>query len=351
MLDLHLRRHLATFDLDVALHLDAEVLALFGPSGSGKSMTLKMIAGIERADTGAIASNGRVLFDSGAGINLSPQQRRVGYVPQHYALFPHLDARENIAFPLRKGQGWTAARASARAGELLELLGLSAFAEVRPRQLSGGQQQRVAIARALAGDPEILLLDEPFSALDAPTREELRAGFRQIQRRLNIPVLLVTHDLEEAATLAPRMAVIIDGQIQQVDQTRAVLDRPVNRRVAELVRSRNLVPATVRGGGLDSSLGRLAVDPGALADGTPVTMVIRPEAIRISGEGPVSLQGVVFEVIDHGTRVALHVRVNDTPLEVSLFPGASPLAGLRVGDQVVLSMSPEAIHLILGNGR
>lgn len=350
MLELQLRRRLATFELDVALSLGSEVLALFGPSGSGKSMTMKMIAGIEHPDQGFIESAGRVLFDASAGVNLPPQQRRVGYVPQHYALFPHLSAIENIAFPLRKGQRWPADRAAARANELLEMFGLAPFADVRPNRLSGGQQQRVAIARALAGDPEILLLDEPFSALDVPTREELRAGFRQVQRRLNIPVLLVTHDLEEAATLAPRMAVIVDGRIQQIDQTRTVLDRPATRSVAELVRSRNMIAATVRrdgnAGWLDSPLGRLAVDPGDLVDGAPVTAVIRPESIHLAGDDAIALQGTVVEIIDHGTRFAVHVRVNDTPLELTVSPGARELAGLRVGEDVSLAISPDAVHVI-----
>lgn len=359
MLDICIQRRLSTIDLDVDLSVGAEVLALFGMSGSGKSMTLKVIAGIEPADQGHIRSGKRLLYDSAARVNLPSQQRHVGYVPQHYALFPHMTALENITFPLRKGSGWSAPDAHARASELLDSFGLSAQAQAMPGKLSGGQQQRVSIARALAGDPEVLLLDEPFAALDAPTREELREEFRQMQRRLSIPVVLVTHDLEEAATLATRMAVIVDGHIQQVGDTRAVLDFPANRQVAVLVRSRNILRGRVRhdpdGIRVDTPVGALQVSGQTVfQDGAAVDAVIRPEAIRIvrsdSDRARVQhdtiFEGTTVDIIDHGTRVVVHVEVRDTRIEVSVSPTAARRLNLSTGSPIELAIRAEDVHLM-----
>lgn len=354
MLEVAIARRLATIDLDVAFDLEAEVLALFGHSGSGKSMTLKMIAGIETPDRGTIRSRDRLLFGSETGVNLQPQRRRVGYVPQHYALFPHMTVLDNIAFPLRKGMGWTAQRADERARELLETFGIAAFSEERPRRLSGGQQQRVALARALAGEPEILLLDEPFAALDAPTREDLRHEFRLIQQRLDIPVLFVTHDLEEAATLSNRMAVIIDGRIQQLDGTRTILDRPVNRQVAELVRARNIIPGTVRNGAIETFIGPVASLATGFPDGSGVDLVIRPEAIQIVRtdddmnrlRNDDLFEGTITDIIDHGTRIVTMVAIQGTVLEVNLSPTASRRLDLQRERSVHLLLAPEDIHVM-----
>ena len=196
MLDVSIYRELDGFTLDVAFATDAPMSALVGPSGSGKTLTLRAVAGVFRPDAGRIVLDGEPLFDSDQGIDLPPQARRVGYVPHQYALFPHLDVQENVGFGLR---GVTADERRRRVGDLLELVGLEGLERRRTSQLSGGQQQRVALARALIVRPRILLLDEPFSALDSGIREPLRASLLELQRALGFRALLVTHDPADAA--------------------------------------------------------------------------------------------------------------------------------------------------------
>jgi len=202
MLDVRVVKRLSGFALDVAFGSDAAVTALLGPSGSGKSMTLRAVAGAIRPDDGRIVVDGEVLFDAARGIDLKPQARRVGYVPQQYALFPHLNVVGNVGFGLQDRRGPDARR---RIAELLELVGLTGLERRRPHQLSGGQQQRVALARALVVRPRILLLDEPFAALDATLREPLRASLLELQATLVFRVLLVTHDPADAALAGQRL--------------------------------------------------------------------------------------------------------------------------------------------------
>ena len=209
MLEVAVVKRFAGFTLDVAFRSDAALTALLGPSGSGKSMTLRAVAGALRPDAGRIAVDGDVLFDAARGVNLEPQARRVGYVPQQYALFPHLDVVGNVGFGLRDRRGPDARR---RIAELLELVGLTGLERRRPHQLSGGQQQRVALARALILRPRILLLDEPFAALDATLREPLRASLLALQRALGFRALLVTHDPADAA-LAGRRFLFEHGRV------------------------------------------------------------------------------------------------------------------------------------------
>jgi len=332
MLRVDIRKRLATIDLDMRFELAGDVLVLFGASGSGKSMTLKMIAGIEQPDSGVIQANDLLLFDRTAGIGLPPQTRRIGYVPQNYTLFPHLTAHANIAMPLRKGRGWPSARADARAREMLALVGLETRGAARPHELSGGQQQRVALARALAIEPEVLLLDEPFAALDAPIRAELRAEFRDIQHAMRIPTIFVTHDLEEAVAISHQMAVVVEGSVRQIGPARSILDHPADVRVAELVQSRNLIPGHIArtGEGADAvvrtALGDLPLLASPLADGTAVIAVIRPEAIQIAREDwqendlLLTGTGVLTASVDHGTRVVVVINVSGLSLEASLSP-------------------------------
>jgi ABC-type sulfate/molybdate transport systems ATPase subunit len=183
------------------------VTALLGPSGAGKSLTLRAIAGLLRPDGGRVAVGGRVLFDAACGIDLPARERRVGYVFQQYGLFPHLTVAENVGYGL---YARTRAERRARVGEVLDLVGLAAFAGRRPRELSGGQQQRVALARALAPEPAVLLLDEPLSALDVPLRRRLGDELRALHERTRTPMVLVTHDPDEAARVADAV-VHVDG--------------------------------------------------------------------------------------------------------------------------------------------
>jgi molybdate transport system ATP-binding protein len=195
-LEVRVLERFADFVLDVDFVAEAPLTALLGPSGSGKTLTVRAIAGALRPDAGRVTLDGQVLFDSSLPIDLPPQARRVGYVPQQYALFPHLDVVGNVGFGLADRASPEGRR---RVAELLELVGLTGLERHRPSQLSGGQQQRVALARALIVRPQLLLLDEPFSALDADVRGEVRSGLLDLQRALGFRTLLVTHDPEDAA--------------------------------------------------------------------------------------------------------------------------------------------------------
>lgn len=219
-LDLDLRKTLRsgqrTFELNVRVRSTSQRIVLLGPSGSGKSQTLKAIAGLMRPDAGHVRLNGVTLFDAAAGVNLKPQQRNVAYLFQNYALFPHLNVRQNIAFGLKRG--WLNPRASehhAAVETWLDLLQLRAIADQLPGELSGGQQQRVALARALVARPTALLLDEPFAALDADLRKVMRAQLDAVQRRLQVPMILITHDPADADIFGDEVLHLRDGHLVQ----------------------------------------------------------------------------------------------------------------------------------------
>jgi molybdate transport system ATP-binding protein len=217
---LHIRKQLRAgdrvFELDIGFSSDSDRIVLFGPSGAGKSLTLKAIAGLMTPDTGKISLNQRSLFDAEQGINVPVQQRNVAYLFQDYALFPHLTVAQNIAFGLRRGcfnlrrpgnhpavQRW------------LQAFGLSATASSYPAQISGGQRQRVALARALVSQPDILLLDEPFSALDLSLRERMRQELSELQQQLHVPMLIITHDPADVEALGDAVFEVRDGSIRQ----------------------------------------------------------------------------------------------------------------------------------------
>ena len=203
-----------SFALDVRFATDAPFVALYGPSGSGKTLTLQAIAGLLKPQRGHVRIDGRSLFDSSAGVDLPPPERRVGYLFQHYALFPHLSVRENIAFGLTS---WRQRRLSEHQQQhidsLLDRFDLRAMADSRPDTLSGGQQQRVALARALACEPQMLLLDEPFASLNAMLRDSLRAELAEVRRQWGIPALMITHDLDDVLALADVAFVYETGRI------------------------------------------------------------------------------------------------------------------------------------------
>lgn len=217
LFDLHIEKTLAAggrrFTLSARLAADAPRLALFGPSGSGKSLTLRALAGLLTPDAGRIAVAGRTLFDAAARIDLPARERRVGFVFQHHALFPHLTLRQNVAFGLKRLLRPLRPEEARRVDETLESFGLAELAGCRPRDLSGGQRQRTALARALVTGPDLLLLDEPFSALDAPLRVRLRAELAAVLDRCQVPAVLVTHDPEEAAGFAQTVALFRQGRV------------------------------------------------------------------------------------------------------------------------------------------
>ncbi|MBS1117423.1 MAG: putative transporter ATP-binding protein, partial [candidate division NC10 bacterium] len=241
-LELKIRLELNGFALDVAWTAGGGVSVLFGPSGAGKTLTLQCLAGLVRPDAGRIVVDGRVLFDSAAGIHVPPQERRLGYVFQGYALFPHLTVRSNVAFGLRRRP---AAERDRRTAEVVERLGLRGLEDRYPRELSGGQRQRVALARALATEPALVLLDEPLSALDLPLRRALRDELQAILADWKMPAVLVTHDFAEAYQLGDRVVIYEAGRIRQAAPRGDLVWQPASESVARILGFRNLLRGTV----------------------------------------------------------------------------------------------------------
>ncbi|RKS06528.1 iron(III) transport system ATP-binding protein [Nocardiopsis sp. Huas11] len=270
-------------DLEVS---DSSFGALLGPSGCGKTTLLRLVAGFERPDGGTIAVGGRRLAD-GNGVHVRPERRGIGIVPQEGALFPHLSVARNVAFGL--GRRWrerTGARSTrgARTAEVLELVGLSGYGRRMPHELSGGQQQRVALARALAPEPELILLDEPFNALDPTLRADLRAEVRDVLRTAGVTGLLVTHDPGEALSTADHVALMRDGEIVQQGTPRHVYEYPRDAGLAGYLGETVVLPGELRAGRVQCALGTLAHDGEWSAPGNegPGTVVLRPERVEFA---------------------------------------------------------------------
>jgi molybdate transport system ATP-binding protein len=244
MLRIDIDTQVGDFRLQPQFEAANELVVLFGPSGCGKSLTLQAVAGLLTPERGRIELPGGALaFDSRARVNVPPQERNAGYLVQELALFPHMSVSQNIEFALA---GWPAPRRRERVAHLIDMFGLGGLDRRRPREISGGQQQRVALARALAAEPALLLLDEPFSALEAAIRERLRRELAGLRRRLELTALFVTHDLAEAYSLADRIVIYDDGRVLQQGSRDDVFRRPASRRVAELTDVRNIVPGAIR---------------------------------------------------------------------------------------------------------
>ncbi|NJD68038.1 MAG: ABC transporter ATP-binding protein [candidate division NC10 bacterium] len=250
-------------------------LALLGPSGCGKTTTLRLIAGFEAPDGGWIEIGGRTVAQD--GLFLPPEQRGVGMVFQSYALFPHLTVLENVAFGLRQ---WSGERQQNRIAEALDLVGLSKLDGRYPHELSGGQQQRVALARALAPSPQVVLLDEPFSNLDADMRAQMREDVRSILRQAGTTAIFVTHDQEEAFVIADQVGVLNHGRLEQLDRPEAIYHTPASRFVARFVGSADFIPGLVQGERITTELGVLPNQRG-LAGGQAVEVMIRPDDIDL----------------------------------------------------------------------
>jgi molybdate transport system ATP-binding protein len=231
-LEIDIRLRLGSFDLRSTFRTGGGITALFGPSGSGKTLTLRCIAGLARPDGGTIVLDGRVLFDAANRTDVSTRDRSVGYVFQQYALFPHLSVERNIAYGLT---GRPPAERAARVEDLLRIVGLPGIGDRKPSELSGGQQQRVAIARALAPEPKLLLLDEPFAAVDQRARRRLRAEFLDVHARVGTPMLLVTHDIEEVRQLADSLVLLNEGRVLRTGPTTELLTPPFDIEVADLL--------------------------------------------------------------------------------------------------------------------
>jgi molybdate transport system ATP-binding protein len=324
-LEVAIRKSLPGFTLDVEWSAGDGVAALFGPSGAGKTLTLQCMAGLVRPDAGRIVVDGQVLFDSVAGIDVRPQRRRVGYVFQGYALFPHLTVRGNVGFGLRDR-----AERRRREDEVMARLGIEAFAERFPRELSGGQRQRVALGRALATDPALLLLDEPLSALDLPLRQALRDELRSVLTDWGIAAVLVTHDLTEAYRLGDRIVVYEEGRVIQAAPRAELLWQPSSRSVARIMGIRNLVQGVTLKATPDRIQFRWrgqvleAVNSPTRsylpAPDSPLAFYIRPEYVRlirkdrdrVDGAHHMNLMsGTVVREVDLGTSWTLFLRLDE----------------------------------------
>ncbi|RDV52628.1 ABC transporter ATP-binding protein [Streptomyces sp. IB2014 011-12] len=276
-----------------------ELLALLGPSGCGKTTALRVLAGFEQPDSGEVLVDGK-------DITPVPANRRdAGMVFQSYSLFPHLNARDNVAFGPRM-KGVATAERHATAGELLELVGLPAHGDRYPHQMSGGQQQRVALARALALRPRVLLLDEPLSALDAKVRLTLREEIRRLQLALGITTIFVTHDQEEALSMADRVAVLNAGRLEQCAPPAELYERPATPFVAEFVGTMNRVPGQLTGDGSVAVAGAtLPVDGDVPAGRGPVDVLIRPESIGVTADADGTATVVSAAFLGSVTRILL----------------------------------------------
>jgi molybdopterin-binding protein len=330
------------FDVGLALDVGRETVALVGPSGAGKTTVLRAIAGLIRPARGRVEC-GETWFDSAARVDRRPEERSVGLLFQDYALFPHLSVERNVAFGGR-----------ARAGELLERFGIRHLARARPRELSGGERQRVALARALAREPQALLLDEPTAALDAHTRAGVRAELGELLRELGLPALLVTHDFEDAAALADRVGVLVEGELRQVAPPADLVASPADGFVASLAGG-TLVDGLARVAG---NLTEVLLDAGGTVYSTdqasgPVSVLVYPWEVSLGLHAVADdsalnhVHGPVVSLAPVGNRV--RVRVGGLTAEVTA--ASAERLGLAVGRPVVASFKATATRLLPRSSR
>ncbi len=341
-------------DLSLKIY-ENEFVTLLGPSGCGKTTTLRMIGGFEKPDQGQIIINGQIFND------LPPYARPINTVFQKYALFPHLNVFDNVAFGLKnrnrkyllkffnidlslsnKDQSLLIQKGIEKAvEESLALVKLTGLENRRITQMSGGQQQRVALARALINKPQILLLDEPLAALDLKLRQNMQYELKEMQRKLGITFIFVTHDQEEAMTMSDRIVVMKDGLIQQLDTPKQIYNEPVNRYVANFIGESNLIDGLYKKDKLVSFLGvDFECGPYPFKAGTPVDVVIRPEDFDVVTLEKAKLTGIVTSAIFKGVHNELDVLVGDYKLMVNTYET------YNVGDTIGLSIDPYEIHLM-----
>ena len=322
---------------------EGEFLVLVGPSGCGKSTTLRLCAGLESATSGSVSISDRDVTAEPAS------ERDVAMVFQNYALYPHMTARKNMTFGLDSAAGFSGEEATERVEEAAEILDIADLMDRKPSALSGGEQQRVAIGRALVRDPEVFLMDEPLSNLDAKLRVQMRAELAELHAELQTTTVYVTHDQVEAMTLGDRVAVMNDGRIEQVAPPQDLYDAPDTRFVAEFIGSpgMNTVDATLRqrGNGSEVVWGDntvpLAVSPRSLGleSGDRVVFGIRPEDLSADTDGDVRMEVTVTEPL--GSTLLVRGTVGDTEMEVSIQPRSS----VEVGNLISLAVDPDRLHL------
>ncbi|GGL92853.1 ABC transporter ATP-binding protein [Streptomyces fumigatiscleroticus] len=313
-----------------------EVMALLGPSGSGKTTALRAVAGFVRPASGRVFLGDRDVTD------LPPHRRGIGMVVQSYALFPHMRVQDNVAFGL-KARRVAKAEIGPRVAEALEMTGMAGYARRYPRELSGGQQQRVAIARALAIRPDVLLLDEPLSALDARLRSGMLAELARLHRELpEVSILYVTHDQVEALTLADRIAVMDQARLKDCGTPQELYRTPRTEFTASFVGNANLLPVTVGDGGVSFAGGMLKVDTGGAAPGARATLCVRPHLVGL-GSGPNQLTGTVAEIQWRGSTHRLYVDVDGHRIMADLRELKEPPVH---GRPVTLHFAPEDATLL-----
>jgi putative spermidine/putrescine transport system ATP-binding protein len=312
-----------------------ELLTILGPSGSGKTTLLKVVAGFETPDGGSVTVGGEEITA------LPPARREIGMVFQNYALFPHLTVQGNVSFPLEM-RNVARAEMDRRVADAIAMVELKGYEQRLPRQLSGGQQQRVALARAIVFNPRLLLLDEPFGALDRKLRETMQLEVRRLQRKLGLTTIFITHDQEEALVLSDRIAVMNHGAIQQVATTTEIYERPANDFVADFVGESNIFHGTV------SAPGTVALDNGRtlevasnLPAGRKVGVLMRPE--RFSAGGANSFAGEVIEAVYLGTSFKLRLACEGGLELLVRQPAKGPLPA--TGVRIEVGIEPDAIHV------
>ena len=330
--------HLVVRSLDLDIR-EGEFLTMLGPSGSGKTTTLMMLAGFETATAGEIVFDGRPIQ------RLAPEQRNIGMVFQSYALFPHMTVAENVGFPLSVRK-IPRAEAQARVSQALAMVGLKGFEQRRPAQLSGGQQQRVAVARALVFEPRLVLMDEPLSALDKQLREQMQYEIKQLQRRLGVTVVYVTHDQTEALTMSDRVAVFNAGVIQQLDTPDRLYEHPANAFVAGFIGAppMNLWRVRIEDGRVQFGGVTLPMPTKLAAElpaGGSALLGVRPEHLELATAGPLEMlvEWVEPRINDHAT--LLHGTVEGQPAVARVEGNPGVTAGARVR----LRFTPAVAHL------
>ena len=319
---------------DVTLHVaPGEFFTLLGPSGCGKTTLLRIIAGLEMADSGQVFSGGQEIT------RLPAIKRQVNTVFQSYALFPHLTIYENVAFGLRSRR-FPEAEIKTRVTRRLEMLDLAAMARRYPHQLSGGQKQRVALARALVNEPDVLLLDEPMSALDARLRAQVQEDLRRLQRKLGRTFILVTHDQAEALVCSDRLAVMRAGRVVQIGTPEAVYDNPRDSFVAKFLGAANLIPCTRTTGGVQTAFGFLALEKEP--PWQKGTVAIRPEWIGIGERQPEcnAIRATVTEIVYRGTNFDLWVEPGPLRVRTSSYRRIDP------GKEVWLELAPQELVIL-----
>ena len=338
----------AARDINFAVE-KGKLFTLLGPSGCGKTTTLRSIAGLERPTSGEIAVNGRVVFSSSRNISVALNKRNFGMVFQSYAIWPHMTVFENAAFPLQVRGGFSRQAVKDKVMNVLDVVALAELAGREATQLSGGQQQRLALARAIVMEPELLLLDEPLSNLDAKLRERMRFELKRIQRELKLTTIYVTHDQAEALALSHEIAVMNEGRIVQIGSPRTIYERPRDKFVAEFIGTSNFIDATVTAADNQPGFWRvrtrfgdlLARSETPLQPGARVTLCVRPEDVALCEQPPAdrtnAFTGTVDSKVFQGDFVDFQLRAGG----VTLLSRAHPSLRTPVGNPIHIRIDPE----------